>query len=342
VATQPAARSPFLAGPVSPAAPDKNEEIRMLYLNRVAPFVPHDSVAVSDLKERLGLHDSEIRMFTRFLGLGLIATAAEHTLLDMLLEAGESALAGTDRSQVRYVIHAHTMQHVAPPAFRIVDTLCRKLGVDQASAFSISHQNCSAGLYSLKVAESLLQAEEPGARVLVISGEKVSSSVIQKIPGTTLMGEASAACLASLEKPGHGVMGLAYRALGEFNESINMPEPLKQRYQKVYIPTMAEVMKEALRISRVSLDDLSLVLPHNVNRFSWGQLSRYLGLPLDRIYLENVPKIGHCFCADPFINLSTALLEGVIGPGDMVMMVTAGLGATFAAVTVQIGEGGVA
>ncbi len=48
---------------------------------------------------------------------------------------------------------------------------------------------------------------------------------------------------------------------------------------------------------------LDLVLPHNVNRYSWSTTARLLGLPLDRIYLENVPKTGHCFCADPFINL---------------------------------------
>nr|WP_273944356.1 3-oxoacyl-[acyl-carrier-protein] synthase III C-terminal domain-containing protein [Kutzneria chonburiensis] len=97
-------------------------------------------------------------------------------------------------------------------------------------------------------------------------------------------------------------------------------------------------MRDAVQDAGITLDDVSLVLPHNVNRFSWSETARLLGLPLTRIYLENIPRMGHCFSADPFVNLATARAEGATTPGDTVLLASAGQGGTFAAAVVRTGE----
>jgi 3-oxoacyl-[acyl-carrier-protein] synthase-3 len=59
---------------------------------------------------------------------------------------------------------------------------------------------------------------------------------------------------------------------------------------------------------------------------------------MERVYLDNIPKFGHCYASDPFINLASVRDTGLVKAGDLVLLVSAGLGAAFAATLVQIGE----
>jgi 3-oxoacyl-[acyl-carrier-protein] synthase III len=307
-----------------------------LHLRTVAAFVPGESIAIKDLRVPLGLSDSEIRLFTRFLGLDRVSRAGMLSVSDMLLSAGEEALVGEDRSRVGYLIYANTLQRAAPPSLRMVGSLREKLGLGEARAFEASHQNCAISLYALKMAEALLRAEPPGATALLMFGEKVVSTEMQYLSRATVIGDAAVACLAALGGPGDAVLGLAHRTLGEFYETVDMAPELRGRYRQIYVPVMAEVMEDAVRDAGLTMDDVSLVLPHNVNRYSWSAIARELRLPLGRVYLENIPKMGHCFCMDPFVNLVTARAEGAVNPGDTVLMASAGEGATFAAAVVRV------
>ncbi|SDN47507.1 3-oxoacyl-[acyl-carrier-protein] synthase III C-terminal domain-containing protein [Actinacidiphila guanduensis] len=311
----------------------------MLYLRRVVPRIPAHSVAIADLGQALEVPDSEIRLLTRFLGLDRIVTAEGRSTLDMLLALGHDALAGADRAKVRHLVHAHTVQHLAPPALRWMDVLRDKLGLHEASAFSLSHQGCVIGLSALKTAESLLTGEPAGSQALLLIGEKALSPVMQHIPGTSVLGDATAAVLADLEGPGDAVLSVAHRTLGEFHQARHMSPELQHRYRQQYTPTLAAVMLEAVAAAGLDLDAIDLVLPHNVNRYSWTTTARRLGLPPERIYLDNVPRTGHCFCADSFMNLATARAEQALPPGRTALMVSAGQGGTFAAAAVRTATG---
>ncbi|MFE5729543.1 3-oxoacyl-[acyl-carrier-protein] synthase III C-terminal domain-containing protein [Streptomyces sp. NPDC056528] len=313
----------------------------MLYIKRVSPFIPPHRVTVSDLKGELGLTEAQVQLYERFLGMRRIAVAPDHSVLDMLLAAAQDALAGADRDALRYMIHAHTMQHAAPGADRLLDGLRAKLGLEHVRGFGLSHQNCAVGLYALRVAEALLALEPAGSTLLLVGGEKVPSPVVQKNAGLTLLGEAAAACLLGTRPPGHRVLSTAYRVLGEFHDVLDMPEEKRRRYEHAYVPTIASVMTEAASAAGLAMADLSVVVPHNVNRLFWRQLSIRLDFPIERVFLDNVGELGHCFCVDPFVNFVSAESAGrlPLDRGGFVLLVSAGLGATFSAAVVHIGEG---
>jgi 3-oxoacyl-[acyl-carrier-protein] synthase-3 len=94
---------------------------------------------------------------------------------------------------------------------------------------------------------------------------------------------------------------------------------------------VADVAREAVREAGLGWDDIGIVLPHNVNRVSWVQIAKLIGLPLDRVYLDGIPRYGHCFAADPFLNYVAARDAGLLVPGRPYMMVAAGLGAVASA-----------
>ena len=308
-----------------------------LRLRSVVPYVPPGWIEVADLRDSIGLTDSDVRLFTRFLGLDRIADAGPLTVADLLLYAGEGALAGTDRSRVAYLVHTYTTQ-VAPSTVRLVGSLRRKLGLDEARAFEMTHQSCVTGLYALKVLEALLRAEPPGSTALLLAGEKVFSAGLRVLPQATILGDASAACLVALDGPGDTVLSVAHRTLGEFHQAQYMPADLLDRYRDGYASTLAAVMQEAVRAADLTMDQIRLILPHNVNRYSWTVIAHHLSLPIERVYLANVPKTGHCFCADPFVNLASARAEGAVRPGDALLMASAGEGGTFTAVALRAGE----
>jgi 3-oxoacyl-[acyl-carrier-protein] synthase III len=87
----------------------------------------------------------------------------------------------------------------------------------------------------------------------------------------------------------------------------------------------------------LTLDDIRVVLPHNVNRKAWVATCKQLGLPLDRVVIDNIGALGHVFCADMFINYQTARERGLLQPGNryLAAAVGAGGGATFAAMVFE-------
>ncbi|THA59944.1 3-oxoacyl-ACP synthase [Streptomyces sp. A0958] len=310
----------------------------MLYVRRVAVFVPQSRLNVEELRDPLELTDVQVQLYRRFLGMRRIAVAPEHSVLEMLTATGEAALAGADRAGVRYLIHAHTMQHAVPDSAELLARLREKLGLEHTRSFALSHQNCAAGLYTLRLAASLLRTERTASTALLLGGEKVLSPLVQQNAGLTLLGEAAAGWLVGGERPGHEVLSVAYRVLSGFHEVFGMTDEARRRYERAYIPTIAEVAREAAEAAGTSPGQVGLILPHNVNRLFLQQFGRALGVPGERVFTDNVSELGHCFCADPFINLSSALTAGLLRTGDLALLVSAGLGATFSAAVIRVGE----
>lgn len=314
-------------------------ELHRPRLERVAAFVPNTTVSVPELSEPLGLDRTQVRFFTRLLGLDRIAVAGDLDLADMLVEAGERALGDTDRDAVRFVVHGHTTQHVASPSRAMLDGVRRRLGLRDASVFGMSHVNCVVGLHGLRVARHLLHGVDHRHKVLVLTGDKILIPRVRLIPDTTILGDAAGACLVGHDPAGDRPLGHALNVLGRFYQCVECPPHLWADYKQAYVEGLAMAMLEAIKDARCDPGEITAVLPHNVNRLTWKRVCGNLGIPPDRIYLDNIPKYGHCYGSDPFINLSSARAAGRIGAGDIVLLTAAGLGAAFAATVVEIGEG---
>lgn len=311
----------------------------MLYLERVGTFVPRQSVSVRELSGPLGLSESQVLLFSRFLGLDRIAVAPELDLADLLTGAGQDTLGGADRDEVYYLLHAHTMQHTGPPSRHVLEDVRLKLGLVNASVVSLSHLNCVMGLYALQVARYLLHGAPPHHKALILTGDKILSHRLRQIPDTTLLGEAAAGCLVGTDPRGDRVVGRALSVHGRFYQCLDCPQELRDEYKQRYVELLGQAMAAAIEDAGCDPGEIAAVLPHNVNRLSWKKICGALGIPPQRVFLDNVPKLGHCYASDPLINLAAARGCGRVAAGDLVLMVGAGMGAAFAATVVQLGEG---
>jgi 3-oxoacyl-[acyl-carrier-protein] synthase III len=302
-------------------------------LEAVSVYLPDSRLPVEELADELQLTSMQMKLFKRFNGLAEVCREPARTLPDLLLAGadGLAELRGREH-QVRYVLHARTMPVVVPYPVNPVHDVCRALGLEHATAFTVSHHACATGLLAIDIAGRLLRADEDrDALALILTGEKAFTRDAQLVPGSSIFAEASAACLVTADGPRDRVLAYAVSIRGEFNGRIEEDPELAFRYAEEYQTTLAETILAAVAKAGLRLDEISLILPHNVNLPTWKRLGRAIGFPADRILLDNVPLVGHAFCADSFLNYRTAVDRGLLRPGDRYLIAAAGLGATFSA-----------
>jgi 3-oxoacyl-[acyl-carrier-protein] synthase-3 len=214
--------------------------------------------------------------------------------------------------------------------------LCQAFGLGHAVSFTVTHLACATSLLAIDVAGRLLAADaDDGALALVVAGEKTFTRDAQYVPGTSIFGEGAAACLVSADGARNRVLSYASSIRGEFDGRLDALPEMASRFEKEYPLALADAIGAALSQAGVSLEEISVILPHNVNALSWQRLCRRIGFPADRVVLENVPVTGHAFCADSFINYTTAADRGLLRPGRKYLFGAAGLGAAFSAMVVE-------
>jgi 3-oxoacyl-[acyl-carrier-protein] synthase-3 len=314
----------------------------MTALEAVSVYLPPVRMPVESLAGPLGLTDMQVKLFRRFHGLREISRAPDESLYDLLMRAaaGLGALRGQEH-RVRYVLHARAMPVAAPYPVNPLHEVCRALGLRHALAFTVTHQSCASGLLAIDMAGRLLAADtadgpdgQAAPLALILSGEKAFTREAQLFSDTTIFGEGASACLVSPFGARDRVLAYASNVRGDFDSATGANDA---RLQREYRPSLAEVMRQALDEAGLTLDDIRVVLPHNVNLVTWQRMCLLLKLPRDRVLLDNIPVSGHVFCVDMFANYKTACERGMLQPGDryLAAAVGAGGGATFAAMVFE-------
>nr|MDT0656945.1 3-oxoacyl-[acyl-carrier-protein] synthase III C-terminal domain-containing protein [Micromonospora sp. DSM 115978] len=318
----------------------------MTSVREVSSHLPHTRVPVDGYLRRYGLTEARIEVHRRYFGYEEIRHDPDSGLADQLLAAagGLRGLAG-NRHRIRYVLHARTIPICAPHPVNPLRTVLAALSLDHATGFSVTQHACASGLLAVHLAGRLLAADgEPDTLALVFCGEKAFTTSARVIGDTGVIGEGTAAVLVSAAGERDRVLSYAARTHGEFGTAPYSLDESSVHFQNAYPELLAEVMLAAVEHAGLGVDDVTLVLPHNVNRMSWLQVMRRLGLPPDRLFLENLPRTGHCFNADAFVNYRTAVGQERLRPGDRYLMTgvgqsttfsTSGFGATFSAMLLE-------
>jgi 3-oxoacyl-[acyl-carrier-protein] synthase-3 len=269
---------------------------------------------------------------------------------DLAAEAARICLAkrGIDASEVEAIIIATVTPDMAFPA-----TAClvqNKIGAPHAWGFDLSAA-CSGFPYALQMGAKLV---ESGAhkKVLVI-GSDVMSSIIDYTDRATciIFGDgAGAVLLEPCEEGEIGLIDFHHEIDGSGAVSLNMPAggsrlpashetvDAKQHFvhqdgQAVYkfaVRKMSEISEALLERNGVHGSELGCFIPHQANKRIILSTAERLGMPEDRVII-NIDRYGNTTAGTIPIAMGTALEEGRLKKGDLVLLASVGAGFTAAA-----------
>lgn len=301
-------------------------------------------------KELEGMVDTSDEWIVQRTGIRERHIAAEdESTSDLALQAAQSALqqAGLDPLDLDAIILATlTPDTYCPAGACYVQNL---LGAENACAFDLSAA-CTGFVYGITVGSSLVRAGVH-SNVLVIGAETLSRFIDYSDRNTCILfGDgAGAAVLSRAEEGSESRLVDHYlRSDGSGTDLIIMPgggsrQPAsagtvegKKHFLtmqgsdvfKFATRSMQVLIETAIERNGISISDLDLVVPHQVNSRIIDTVLRKIDLPEDKIYL-NLQRYGNTSAASVPMALHEAAEEGRIEKGNLVLLVAFGAGLTW-------------
>jgi 3-oxoacyl-[acyl-carrier-protein] synthase-3 len=97
---------------------------------------------------------------------------------------------------------------------------------------------------------------------------------------------------------------------------------------------MAELIQGAIQRSGLTVGDVSLVVPHQVNSRIMQAAAERCGLPPEKLY-SNIDRLGNTSAASVAIALDEAHRNGRIKRGDIVVLVAFGGGLSWSSAVIR-------
>ncbi|MBZ9613139.1 MULTISPECIES: ketoacyl-ACP synthase III family protein [Rheinheimera] len=298
----------------------------MIGIEELVCFVPERRVAIADLKSELQLSDEDIFVHTTFLGQSKVAYDPQLPLIKLLQGALDQLVVSPAYTgyKITHLLYTHTVGCNQAPLQPLLNELVQQYGLSECNAMAITQGSCAAGIMALKYAENLLHEANDDEAIIILSGDR-SFGNWRKQPGTAITGDAASAALITRNGTKSKVLNTHMKIDSRFHMGFGDPKVLEE-FRKDSLDLLKQFVVDSIGKSGYELADLTLILPPITNKSSWKTVANHLGINKSMIYVDNVPKIGHCFTADNFINYCTARDEGKIKKGDLCLLLSTGTG----------------
>ena len=310
----------------------------MLHLSDIRCVIPDERPSLFELKQRYAVDPAELIVFHRIYGLERVPVS-RGPILDLLSGAAAQVIdhAAIDLKAVRCMVHTHTGQPHVQAAEPLLARVARRLGLSHARLWGMTTNNCASTIVALQLIDRMLATADDDACAILVVGDIAFTPILQIIPHSSVTGDAAVACLLRRRAPGHRVLATRTDVYGQHSRCQWQSKEEDAEFEAEYPQRLARTMSLALEQAGLSWNDIRRVIPHNVNTYSWKRVAKAAGIPIQLIYLDQVPNIAHCFGADILLNWHLAEQEQMFRAGDYVVLATVGLGAVFAAAVIQYG-----
>jgi 3-oxoacyl-[acyl-carrier-protein] synthase-3 len=248
------------------------------------------------------------------------------------------------------------------PVWQAAPAIAHALGCDEAFALELDYVSCGSPV-ALRVCRDLLLAEDDVRTVLAVAACRESHLVDYANPRarfTYNFADGATAALLRRDHPANRLLGAHMVTDGSFAHHVRVPaggsvEPasaasvaaghhlldvadpvgMKERLDPVTLPNFVRAAEEACKKSGATLDDVAWVCGIHMKRSIHEALLDALGIDHDRAtYLDDT---GHMSGVDPLLALDRETRAGTIRDGDLVLLLAAGTGYTWAAQVVRWG-----
>jgi len=242
----------------------------------------------------------------------------ERPLTELMIETGRRTLerAGVRPSQVDGLILCTTsITEPAEQHGQFVAEVLTGLGLGDVGCYGLSLNRCTNLLAGIDLATALV-AGGRYRRMLVITADRVLDET-ERMVSYALFSDGAASCLIGSEPVGesYAVLGCANaQDAGSMAATAEISSELSRT-----------VNSRLLEPQGMKLDDICAVMHLNIFLPLVVVKERQADYTAEQIYTGNITRVGHCFAADPLINL----LDRQTHPGHHYLLVASVPGSRF-------------
>ncbi len=276
---------------------------------------------------------------------------------DLGAEAAREAIrkAGLVPGDIDFIVFATLSPELFFPGSGVL--VQEKLGMDTVGALDVRNQ-CTGFIYGLAVAEAFVKGGMHD-HVLVIGAEIQSTGLDMSTAGrdvAVIFGDGGGAAVVGPAEPGRGILSCHLHAEGKYARFLMAEAPSSAEHPRIshamleagrqwpvmngrYVFAHAvrrfpETIREALAANGLTVDDLSLVIPHQANLRITQAVGEALSLPPEKVF-SNIERYGNTTAASIPIALDEAIEAGRIGDGDLVCLAAFGSGFTWGSALIR-------
>jgi 3-oxoacyl-[acyl-carrier-protein] synthase-3 len=229
-----------------------------------------------------------------------------------------------------------------------------EIGAVNAAAIDVNSA-CTGFLYGLHIGTNLIRT---GAhkKVLVIGGEFIShymnwarrdvavlfgdacgAVVIEQCEEETGLLAAKIGCEADAKYAIQITnLGSAYSRLSEEFLYVGWNFEGQEVFKRA-VKAMSQACMDVLEQTGLTVEDVSLVVPHQANKRILDALAKRVGIPEEKVFV-NVHKYGNTSAGTIPVALAESLEEGRVKPGDYLLTASFGAGLTWGAGLIKWSE----
>ncbi len=304
-------------------------------------YLPKKILTNADLESMVDTTDEWI--FTRTGIRERHIVADDEFTSDLALHAAKNAIetAGIAASDIDLIIVATTTPDKIFPSTAVI--LQHKLGIAGCPAFDIQAV-CSGFVYAFSTADNFIKSGAAKC-ALVIGAETFSRITDWTDRGNCILWGDGAGAVILQASAEQGVISTHLHADGKYVEMLHVPRKAEPDSRdtvvmegngvfKMAVNTLDAIVDETLTANGMQKSDVDWLVPHQANIRILQATAKKLSMSMDRVVVT-VDKHGNTSAASIPLALDTAVRDGRIKRGEIILMEAFGGGFTWGSALIK-------
>jgi 3-oxoacyl-[acyl-carrier-protein] synthase-3 len=310
-------------------------------------YLPEKVLTNHDLEKMVETSDQWIQERT---GIRERHLAAENeTTCDLSVPAAMAAMeaANVSKDDIDLIVFATTTPDKIFPGTACL--LQARLDIHGCAAFDVQAV-CSGFVYALGVADNFIRAGM--AKCALVVGAETLSRIIDWSDRSTcvLFGDgAGAVVLKASEEP--GILSTHLHADGDYEHLLHVPAGISKGYElveqsgafiqmqgnevfKMAVRTLGRIVDETLEHNQLQKSDIDWLIPHQANIRIIQATAKKLDMSMDNVVVT-VAEHGNTSAASIPLALDTAIRDGKVKPGELLLLEAFGGGFTWGSALIR-------
>jgi 3-oxoacyl-[acyl-carrier-protein] synthase-3 len=342
-------------------------------IRNIGVYYPENIETSDDIANQSGIPEEVIRV--KFGIESKHKAAIGETVSDMCVKAAQDCIKGIIEPEEIDLIIYHGSEYRDYYLYNCSAHIQHKLGAVNAKTFEI-HNLCSSGALSLQVAKSLMITQPELKNVLLVVGTRESDLIDYKNSRARFMfnfGDGAAACLIqkgyeknqiletemitdgrfAADVAVYGVGNVNFHknkivdnslqnaeaaadgSIGYYGLDVADPANMKENLDPISLPNFCKVIAGAVEKSGYGKNDINFLAPIFMKNSILKLILSEFDMTEEQSFI--LKNFGHVQSADAYISIYEGLKLGKIKDGDLVVMLGAGTGYSWAATAVRWG-----